>query len=346
MKRKVILGFAIFLAISFVVIAPGSIGAQPKLPRVLNLATMPPGMIVNAQSVGISDIISKYTPMSIKVMPATNEMAWVPMTITGEIDMGVAGSLAILQAYRGTFVFEGIAKKAKVKSFPLRMVTGGSTIRVNFLVRGDDPAQTISDLKGRKVVTFRKGTHFDSYTKARLANAGMSIKDIIPVPVANPIESARAVIEGRADAGDLAVGAPIATEAVAKVKARWLPVDPSPEAVKRLKAYCETGYVKLVPGGVHIGVPKPQYLMHVDIVFVARPDISKDAIYEITKVLWEHNAELLKRPGLFEWTTETFVTKEPRLPYHVGAIKFYKEKGVWSEEMEDFQREVLAEQPK
>ena len=85
-----------------------------------------------------------------------------------------------------------------------------------------------------------------------MANAGMTLKDIKPVPCANPIESARAVMEGRADSGDLAVGAPIATEAVAKVKARWLPVDPSPEAVERMKSIVETSYVDLVPGGVHI----------------------------------------------------------------------------------------------
>jgi len=341
MKRPLILcGLALILTLSLV-----GASSAAGLPKVLNLATMPPGMIVNAQSVGIADICSKYTPIKIKVMPATNEMVWVPMTATGEIDIGVASSLPIRQAYLGTFVFEGIAKKARVKGFPLRLIGGGSPLRVNFVVRGDDPAKKIPDLKGRRVVTFREGTHFDLYTKARLANAGLTLKDVKQVPAPNPIESARAVMEGRADSGDLAVGAPIATEAVAKVKARWLPMDPSPEAVKRMKEFCETAYVALVPGGVHIGVPEDQYLMHMDVIFVAREDISEAAIYEITKAVYEHNAELVKKPGLFEWTTDKFLTKEPRLPYHPGAIKFYKEKGLWTKEMEEFQSAVLAEKP-
>ena len=344
MKRKFMFTFTLVLITGLAI--GGSVFAAEKMPRVLNLATMPPGMIVNAQSVGMSDIINKYTPISIKVMPSTNEMVWMPMTVTGEIDLGMAGSTAIRQAYLGSFVFEGIAKKAKVKNFPMRVITSGSAIRVNFLVRGDDPAQKIQDLKGRRVVSFREGTHFDLYTRARLANAGMTLKDIKPVPCANPIESARAVMEGRADSGDLAVGAPIATEAVAKVKARWLPVDPSPEAVERMKSIVETSYVDLVPGGVHIGVPEEQYLMHVDIVFVAREDISQAAIYEITKALWEHNDELVKRPGLMEWTTDKYLTKEPLLPYHDGAIRFYKEKGLWTNDMEAFQKERLSEVPK
>jgi TRAP transporter TAXI family solute receptor len=341
MKRPLILcGLALMVTLSLV-----GTSSAAGLPKVLNLATMPPGMIVNAQSVGIADICSKYTPISIKVMPATNEMVWMPMTVTGEIDIGVASSLPIRQAYQGTFVFEGIAKKAGVKSFPLRLIGGGSPLRVNFVVRGDDPAKKVADLKGRRVVTFREGTHFDLYTKARLANGGLTLGDVKQVPAANPIESARAVMEGRADAGDLAVGAPIATEAVAKVNARWLPLDPSPAAVKRLKKYCETAYVALVPGGVHIGIPEDQYLMHMDVIFVAREDISEAAIYEITKALYEHNAELVKKPGLFEWATDKYLTKEPKLPYHPGAITFYKEKGLWTKEMEEFQRAILAEKP-
>jgi TRAP transporter TAXI family solute receptor len=343
MKRKLIIhGFVLMLVFGLAGAAPAAAG---ELPRVLNLGTMPPGMIVNAQAVGIADICSKYTPITIKVMPSTNEMVWVPMTVTGEIDVGVASSLPIRQAYLGSFVFKGIAKKAKVKNFPLRLVAGGSPLRVNFVVRGDDKAKRIPDLKGRRVVSFREGTHFDLYTKARLANGGLTIKDVKQVPAANPIESARAVIEGRADAGDLAVGAPIATEAVAKVKARWLPMDPSPEAVRRMKEFIEVAYVKEVPGGIHIGVPEPQYLMHMDVIFVTRQDISEAAIYEFTKAIWEHNAELVKKPGLFEWTTDKFLTKEPRLPYHTGAIKFYQEKGLWTKEMVEFQRAIVAEIP-
>ena len=345
MKRQLIIcGLVLMLVFGLAGAAPAP-AAAGELPRVLNMATMPPGMIVNVQAVGIADICGKYTPITIKVMPSTNEMVWVPMTVTGEIDVGIASALPIRQAYLGSFVFKGIAKKAGVKNFPLRLVAGGSPLRVNFVVRGNDPAKKIPDLKGRRVVSFRKGTHFDLYTKARLANAGLTLGDVKQVPAANPIESARAVMAGRADAGDLAVGAPIATEAVAKVKARWLPMDPSPEAVKRMKEFVEVAYVAEVPGGVHIGVPESQYLMHMDVIFVAREDISEAAIYELTKAIWEHNSELVKKPGLFEWTKDKFLTKEPRLPYHMGAIKFYKEKGIWTKEMAEFQEAVLAEKP-
>ena len=93
-------------------------------------------------------------------------------------------------------------------------------------------------------------------------------------------------------------------------------------------------------------MPKDQYLLEMDNVLLAREDVSEAAIYEITKALYEHNAELVKRPGLMEWLTERFVTMEPLLPYHDGAIRFYKEKGLWTKEMVAFQKARLAEAPK
>lgn len=352
MKRQLILcGLALLLMFSLIAAscaAPAPAPAPtpaPELPRVLNLATMPVGMIVNAQGVGIADICSKYTPMTVKVGTATSEMAWVPMLSTGEVQLGVASAIAIRQAYLGSYVFEGIAEKAGVKSFPLRVVAGGSPLRVNLFVPGDSPAKTLADLKGTRHVTFAEGTHFFLYTKALLANGGLTLDDITPVPVSNPIESVRAVMDGRADAAQVAVGAPVATEAVAKIGLRWLPVDPSPEAVKRLKEVVDVAYVAEVPGGVHIGIPEPQLLMHLDVVFVAHEDISDAAVYELAKAVWEHDDELVGKPGLFEWTEDKFLSTEQRVPYHPGAINFYKEIGLWTKEMEEFQKAALAEKP-
>jgi TRAP-type uncharacterized transport system substrate-binding protein len=65
----------------------------------------------------------------------------------------------------------------------------------------------------------------------------------------------------------------------------------------------------------------------------------------LTKAIWEHNAELLKKPGLMAWKTEKFLSTEQGIPYHPGAIKFYKEIGVWTKEMDKFQKAALKEKP-
>lgn len=345
MKRQLIVcGLAAMLIFSLIG-ASCAAPAPAELPELLTIATMPAGTIVNAEGVGIADICNKYTPVKFKVMPATNEEVWMPLMVTQEVDLGVAVSLPMRQAYLGIGPYEDLAERVGVKGFPLRLIAAGSPMRMNMFVAGDSPGQKIPDLKGMRVVSFAEGTAFDLYTKALLANGGLTMRDVKGVPAANPIEATRAVIEGRADACMVAVGAPICTEAIAKIDARWLPMDPSPGAVKRIQEVIETAYVALLPGGIYPGVPEPQQLMQVDTILVSHQDISEAAVYEITKALWEHNSELVEKPVLGEWTTEKFVSTMENIPYHAGAITFYKERGLWTKEMEEFQKATLAEKP-
>jgi len=248
-------------------------------------------------------------------------------------------------AFRGAAVYENIGDKVGVKSFPIRLVTIGTPIRINFLVPGSLDAKTTADLKGKTVASFAPKTAFDMYTKALLANGGLKPGDYKEFPVANPAEATRAVLDGNADAAMVAAGAPVVAEAVAKLNARWVDLVTSPEAEKRMQGVIATSYIDNIPGGVFVGAPEAQPMLHLDVYLVARENLSEDAVYEMTRVLFEKNDELTKKPMLKEWIPSRFVSKRAYVPYHSGAIKFYKEKGLWNEEMEAMQKELMAEAP-
>ena len=86
------------------------------------------------------------------------------------------------------------------------------------------------------------------------------------------------------------------------------------------------------------------HLWGYDIYLVGRAGLAEEAVYQMVKALWENYKELAPiHPLLKGWTPDRFASKEARIPYHPGAVKFYMEKGAWTSEMEKLQRELLAQ---
>jgi TRAP transporter TAXI family solute receptor len=136
---------------------------------------------------------------------------------------------------------------------------------------------------------------------------------------------------------------PAIDELQAKRGARILPIDNSPEAAKRTKDIYPGYPLKVTPGPGKTGVDKEMYLWGYDIYLVGRKSLSDEAAYQIVKALWEQYKDMGQIHVLLkDWTPDKYVTKEALIPYHPGAVKFYKEKGAWTAEMAKLQESLLA----
>jgi TRAP transporter TAXI family solute receptor len=211
-------------------------------------------------------------------------------------------------------------------------------------VAADSGIFKYSDLRGKRVAGNLPTPSLQLQTEGLLANGGVSWSEIKPIPVSSVAEGVKAVIDGRSDSSaTCAIGMPITEELHAKKGARILPIDPSPEAVNRVKAKFPGYPVKVTPGPGRTGVEKEQYLWAYDIYVIAREDLPEQAAYQVVKALWENYKDLGAIHVLLkDWTTDKFVTKEALIPYHPGTIKFYKEKGVWTDEMAKLQTALLS----
>lgn len=316
-----------------------------SLPRDLAIASDRPGGAANVIAGGLSAILTKYTPMRGVVKPVGDVAAWLDPMQQKELDMGVTAMTSLSDAYYGRASF-------KEPRPVYQLVQLGTPQTWAILVPDKEKVETAAELKA-----YLKGKRFshrwanpliDQYNRAAFANLGLTEADIVPVPAATYDQYAAAWNEGRLAASGGTIGVGIYEQMHQARPFRFITLDPSAEAVQRMRAVEPSVYLSRQEPGPR-GVTKAIDTLTYDYGFVVRTDIGNDAVYAVVKALWEHQPELAAiHPLLKNWVPaeKRWVNPTAILPYHAGAILFYRERGLWTAEMEALQKKLLAETPK
>ena len=298
----------------------------------------PPGSVLYAMASGFSSVVTKHTPIKLDIFPQ-GQTVYFPMMETGEVDLGIVNSVDAGFAFRGE---AGYKKVTKGKGFNFRTLMAGSPFQVSVVASGRSGIKTLADLKGKRMVV-EYGRFFGAGLTARsaLANAGLTVKDVIPVKVTSTTEGIRAIIEGRADVATAAVGMGIVRELKLARGARLLGIDPSPAAMKRVEMIAP-GFSALPakPNGVEVQTTTTVFTYPLSIM--VRRDLDGKTVKTVIGALWDNYKELQPiHPRLRQWTPDRFATDGVVIPYHPAAIEFYKEKGVWTSKIDAHNKSVM-----
>ena len=88
--------------------------------------------------------------------------------------------------------------------------------------------------------------------------------------------------------------------------------------------------------------PKGTQLLTQEMYVVASSHTSNEAVAPATAAMWDNEAELRKgHRALAGFINRASVSLLAELPYHPGAIAFYKKKGLWSAEANTMQQRLL-----
>lgn len=331
----------VLLFVGFGVLGASRGAYSAEGPGTIYIGTHPLGSFYYVIGTAIAKVIEEHTSLKAKVLPLSGPTAWMPMMLAHEVDCGVANSIDANWGYLGIGAY---GKISGGKGFPVRLVLTG-VYNDNSMVTGKDSGiKTIPDLRGRKVAAgYTSAPAVERVFEAQLANGGLSIGDIKLVPAAAPPPAVRMVIEGRADAAGVATaGMPVVKELEAKKGALFLPLNPSPEAMARTRKIFPYSWAHMVKGGLYAGIDQNTWLLRFEDYFVCRADLPDETVQTILKALWDYNKDLGKVNRRFKgWNREHYVSKYLSVPYHRGAVTFFKEKGLYTPEQERAQRELL-----
>jgi uncharacterized protein len=307
-------------ALAALVFAPTTVLAQP-----LGIGTSPQGTVTYQMGAALAKAITDTLKWQARVQPNSGTGTMIPLVNSGEIDIGFCNSLELIESFGGTGTFD---KRPNPK---LRQVATIFPLVTGLFVKADSPIKSVKDLKGKRIAYgFTSQEIIKTTVDAMLATAGLTIADMQPVLVPNLIRGVEEFMAGRVDVTTFALGGAKTQEADAAVGGiRWLDLGSEPAANDALGKVFKSSYIaKAEPRPNIAGLKEPIHTMHYDYTIFANTDVPAGKVKALAGVIAEQKAALAAAMPAFNAMQPERNFKDLGVPYHDGAIAYYKEKGV------------------
>jgi uncharacterized protein len=300
---------------------PGNVFAQAK--KRISIATGGMGGVYFVIGGGIASVLTKYAGVEAAAEVTAASVDNCKLLGAKKSDIGLVIADTGYDAVKGTGVFKG-------KPLPLKTLC---TIYPHFnqvvTVEGKG-IKKIADLKGKRVSTGAPGSGTEVIALRILEAAGVNPDKDIKKDRLGASESAGALKDGKIDAYFWSGGVPTASvldlAASPGIKILIIPHD---DLVDKMNAkYGPIYYRAVIPKKSYTGVEVDVPVSGVANLLMCNQDMDDQLAYTIVKTIFDHLGDLIaihsegKNINIKDNALNKFV------PYHKGAAKFYKEKGI------------------
>jgi TRAP transporter TAXI family solute receptor len=310
----------ICLLVSFIffLFIPFGLFAQEKFD--LKMMTGPMGGSWYPLGGAIADAIQKEIPgVTVSVAPGGG-MANVEGLELGKCDIGYSNSSSAVDAFYGRPPF-------KKKTENMRQLANLYPQYFQMVVWEDSGIKSVADLRGKAISPGPKGHTGELLAQQVLEVYGLSYKDMAKIHHVQYSDSVSLMKDGHAQAFILGTTIPASTiidlAAAKKIRLLALP-DDKIKALQKINA----GYLKrVIPKGTYPGVdydvPGVGYFTHL-VISAKLPD---ELVYKITKTLANNLPRFANVVKDMKGTTPKDLALDLGIPYHPGALKYFKEIG-------------------
>ena len=317
--RKLLLGFV--LALSAAVAVPTA--AQEKIN--LSIATGGTGGVYYPLGGGMANVLSKYVPG----MQATAEVTGgtvdnLKLIASGKPYIALAMADASQDAALGVGKFKG----SKV---PVRTLMVLYTNIMHVVTVEGTGINSMKDLKGKRLSTGSPGSATEVMAFRLLEAAGIDpMKDITRERL-GVAESANAMKDRKIDGFFFVVGPPTSSitdlAATPGVKIKF--IDHAYLVPALNKKYNNLYTQDVIPKGTYAGMTADNKAAAVANILIAHEKMSDQVAYNIVKTIFDKRQELINvHKAAADIKLENQKASASPVPFHSGAVKYFKEKGV------------------
>ncbi len=286
----------------------------------------------------LSALVGKYSGyLDVTVLPCTSSPAMYQMTASKTALLGHLDSSYLYQAV------QGVGDMYQGKPLPnLRPVFAGEGLQFVFYAKNDPSITSIKDLKGKKLAVGLPAGNVSTYIAGKVfAYYGWQAgKDYTSLPEESSDAATQDIIAGRADATIGTLGGSKTLQAYSSGKIKFLTFDDA-QMVQNLTSTIPGMFSFPIKAGDYPGIDRDCITIGGRTLISTYDTANENDIYTITKIVAEHAPETYNVGALMKYYTKNDLAVPYVVPYHPGAVKYYKEAGLWTSQMEEAQNKAM-----
>lgn len=313
---------------------PAPVPPKPafKMPDPLVCTSNDVGSAMYIMSAAIGDAMRKAKGITLRVVPAGTTTGRLSLVVSGRTQFAFIGHDGVWYGQEGLEEFARLDWGPQ----PLQLIKAGmSSGGMGYLTAKDANIKTWADTKGKRFASIPGHPGCNVLGEACLAFGGLTWSDVKKVECPSYGAAGKAVVDGKCDAACGATYAAWVYELAASPRGVYFP--PMPHDDKEGWKRMQSVFPILVPIKATVGAglseDKP-----VDFASYPNPSIivleqtDEELAYQLAKMLCElHDVyKLVNLPGMEQFALDRSVF-EMVTPYHKGAVRYYKEIGVWTD---------------
>jgi uncharacterized protein len=295
--------------------------------RYLSIATGGTGGVYYPYGGGLAKVLNDNLPgvrATAEVTAASIDNLKLIRDGSADIAFVLADSLADAVAGRGAF--EG-------RPVPVRSLAVLYSNYTHLVTMASSGIRGVADLRGKVVSTGAPGSGTEIIATRVLKAAGLDPERDVTRQGLGASESAGALNDGKIAAFFFSGGLPTAAvQDLAHTSGVTIRLIPTSDVLPALQRDYGSLYFPLeMPASAYRGAVGPVTVVGVANVLVVNTSMPEALAYDITRLLIDKRSDLVAiHPEARHLAAESASSPNPA-PFHPGAIRLYREKGVWKE---------------
>jgi TRAP transporter TAXI family solute receptor len=293
--------------------------ANPDWPKSLTLATASPGGVFYIYGEAVAKILTESLKIDVNPLPTQGSVHNVKLVESGGAQLGLLTMGVGQQGWSSTGDWTAGQRYRKMRAlFPMYDQP------FHFVALRRSGITTVAQFNNRNVGVGPRAGAPGYYGPAILVAIGVSAK----IGYGSFDDAAAGLLGGRYDAIVLFGGVPFPALKQVEAKEPVVFVSLTSEQIEAIRKAMPELTISQIGSGVYSSLDKTYTTLGMYNFVIGRDDLPDDLVYQPVKAVFENQPRLQKAHPVASETLPQNVDKNTFLPFHPGAVRYYREIGI------------------